>query len=102
MLQRSERRDLMNRRLMMGSLLSLAILAYGYMGPWRGHSGEPAIAKGVTAAPSVKADPAVVEQLRVVLQRHDRALSQKNLSEVMATFSTSPNTVVLGTGAAER
>jgi hypothetical protein len=87
---------------MMGSLLSLAILAYGYMGPWRDHSGEPAIAKGITAAPSVKVDPAVVEQLRAVVQRHDKALSHKSLSELMATFSASPNTVVLGTGAAER
>ena len=92
----------MNRRLTMGSLLSLAILVYGYLGPWRGRSGESADAQGTTMAPSQKADPAVVEQIRAVLQRHDKALSQKNLAGIMATFSTSPNTVVLGTGPAER
>lgn len=44
----------------------------------------------------------VVEEVRAVLQQHDKALSEKNLDALMATFSTDPKTVVLGTGAEER
>ncbi|PWT92505.1 MAG: hypothetical protein C5B55_06300 [Blastocatellia bacterium] len=49
------------------------------------------------AAPKVNAD-----EIRAVLSAHDKALSEKSLDGVMATFSTDPNTVVLGTGPEER
>ena len=43
-----------------------------------------------------------VDEIREVLVALDKALSDKNLDAVMATFSTDPNTVVLGTGIEER
>jgi len=43
-----------------------------------------------------------VDDIRAVLTAHDKALNDKNLDAVMATFSSDPNTVVLGTGAEER
>jgi ketosteroid isomerase-like protein len=45
---------------------------------------------------------AIVDEIKEVLAQHDKALSEKNLDNVMATFSTGPNTVVLGTGAEEK
>jgi ketosteroid isomerase-like protein len=44
----------------------------------------------------------VVDEVRAVLVAHDKALSEKNIDAVMATFSTEPTTVVLGTGSEER
>ena len=63
-----------------------------------------------TAAANSAAQPAaapvdqkaVVEEVRAVLQAHDKALSDKNLDAVMDTFSTDANTVVLGTGSEEK
>lgn len=57
-----------------------------------------------TAKPAAPpADPkVVVEEVKSVLQAHDKALSEKNLDAVMDTFSTDPNTVVLGTGVEEK
>jgi ketosteroid isomerase-like protein len=43
-----------------------------------------------------------VDEIREVLVAHDKALNEKNLDALMATFSTDPNTVVLGTGTEER
>ena len=48
-----------------------------------------------TATPSA-------DEIRAVLAAHDKALNEKNLDALMATFSTDPATVVLGTGAEER
>lgn len=57
-----------------------------------------------TAAPSGKNDdPQVVEAVKAVLQKHDKALNDKNLDALLATFSsTDPKSVVLGTGEGER
>ena len=49
-----------------------------------------------------KADPKVVEEVKEMLAKHDKALNDKNIDAVMATFSTDPKTVVLGTGEGER
>jgi ketosteroid isomerase-like protein len=43
-----------------------------------------------------------IDELRAVLAAHDKALNDKNLDEVMKTFSTDGNTVVFGTGVEER
>jgi ketosteroid isomerase-like protein len=54
---------------------------------------------------STKTEPKVkpsIDEIRAVLQAHDKALNDKNLDAIMATFSTAPTTVVLGTGAGER
>ena len=55
-----------------------------------------------SSAPPSSADPKVVEELKELLARHDKALSDKNLNGVMGTFSTDANTVLLGTGQGER
>lgn len=49
-----------------------------------------------------KPDPRVVEEVKATLAKHDKALNDKNIEAVMSTFSTNPNTVVLGTGEGER
>lgn len=49
-----------------------------------------------------KPDPKVVEDVKTMLAKHDKALNDKNLDALMSTFSTNPNTVVLGTGDGER
>lgn len=54
------------------------------------------------ASSGAKAAKPTVDEIRAVLQAHDKALNDKNLDAVMATFSTDPKTVVLGTGTEER
>jgi uncharacterized protein (TIGR02246 family) len=69
-------------------------------------AGEPvanaAPAPAPAAAANAPADPKVVEEVRAVLAKHDKALGEKNLEAVLETFAPAPNTVVLGTGPAER
>lgn len=68
-------------------------------------SQPPATSQAESPAPTPskpRSDPKVVEEIRMVLQRHDKALAEKNLEAVMETFVPAPNTVVLGTGTAER
>jgi ketosteroid isomerase-like protein len=55
-----------------------------------------------TSATTGKEDPKVVEDVKAVLQKHDKALNDKNLDALLATFSNDPKTVVLGTGEGER
>ncbi len=55
-----------------------------------------------TASSKPQSDPKVVEEIRGVLQQHDKALGEKNLNAIMETFSPGSNTVLLGTGNAER
>jgi uncharacterized protein (TIGR02246 family) len=56
-----------------------------------------------TATTASKADPKViVEEVKELLAKHDKALNDKDLEAVMGTFSTDPKTVVLGTGQGER
>ncbi|HEV7473621.1 MAG TPA: AtzH-like domain-containing protein [Pyrinomonadaceae bacterium] len=54
------------------------------------------------AAPAGADDPKLVEDVKAVIQKHDKALTDKNLDAVLATFSSDPKTVVLGTGEGER
>jgi ketosteroid isomerase-like protein len=49
-----------------------------------------------------KPDPKLVEEVKATLVKHDKALNDKNIEAVMSTFSTNPNTVLLGTGQGER
>ena len=57
-------------------------------------------AKTATEAPADA--KAAAEDIRALLQQHDKALSEKNLDNLLATFSSNPNTVVLGTGSEEK
>jgi ketosteroid isomerase-like protein len=62
-----------------------------------------ASADSATKPPAAPVDQrVVVDEVRSVLQAHDKALSEKNIDALMDTFSTDPNTVVLGTGTEER
>ncbi len=47
-------------------------------------------------------DPKTVAEIKEVVDRHDKALSEKNLDALMETFVAGPHTVVLGTGPGER
>jgi ketosteroid isomerase-like protein len=49
-----------------------------------------------------KPDPKMVEEVKALLAKHDKALNEKNIAAVMLTFSANPNTVLLGTGEGER
>lgn len=61
------------------------------------------MANSATNTPSTRVDKkAVVDDVRALLADHDKALNEKNLDALMATFSSNPNTVVLGTGSEER
>ena len=51
---------------------------------------------------NAKAAKPTVDEIRQVLAAHDKALNDKNLDAVMSTYSTDPNTVMLGTGTEER
>jgi uncharacterized protein (TIGR02246 family) len=55
-----------------------------------------------TSAATSAADPKVVDEIKAVLEKHDKALGEKNLDAVLETFAPAPNTVVLGTGPSER
>jgi ketosteroid isomerase-like protein len=55
-----------------------------------------------TNAAASKDDPKVVEEVKELLAKHDKALNDKNIDNIMSTFSTDANTVVLGTGQGER
>jgi len=67
-------------------------------------AGEPVANAAPTPAPaaSSSADPRVVDEIKAVLEKHDKALGEKNLDAVLETFAPAPNTVVLGTGPSER
>lgn len=65
-------------------------------------AGESA-AQNATSSPGSKVDrQVVVDEIREVLAQHDKALNEKNIDALMATYSSDPNTVLLGTGAGER
>jgi len=68
-------------------------------------TGEPVANAAPTPAPTAAAsaaDPRVVDEIKAVLEKHDKALGEKNLDAVLETFAPAPNTVVLGTGPSER
>lgn len=90
------------------TILGLACLTTALMvaceagGPNKQASGA-ATSTNATSSTTASVDKkAVVDEIRAVLAQHDKALSDKNLDALMATFSSDPNTVVLGTGSEEK
>ena len=87
------------------TILCLAFLMTTLMAAC-GAGGRSEVATSQTptaSSPSANTDKKVtLDEIREVLAQHDKALNEKNLDAVMATFSTDPKTVVLGTGAEER
>ena len=61
-----------------------------------------ATAANTNAAARTEAKKPTVDEIRAVLAAHDKALNDKNLDAIMATFSTDPTTVMMGTGSEER
>jgi ketosteroid isomerase-like protein len=57
---------------------------------------------GSAGTTSAAKDPKIVEDVKATLAKHDKALNDKNLDALMTTFSTDPQTVLLGTGEGER
>ncbi len=56
----------------------------------------------VSANTTSKPDAKTVEEIKEMLAKHDKALNDKDLDGVMATYSNNPNAVLLGTGEGER
>ena len=85
--------------------LCLAIALPVFVGACQaGGTNKEATDTAASANAAAKPSPtkATVEEIRAVLAAHDKALTEKNLDAIMATFSTNANTVVMGTGAEER
>ena len=61
-----------------------------------------ATAANTNAAPKTDVKKPTVDEIRAVLAAHDKALNDKNLDAIMATFSSDPTTVMMGTGSEER
>jgi uncharacterized protein (TIGR02246 family) len=84
-------------------LMITTMLACGADNTNRAATSGEATNRGASGSSSTKTDKkATVDEIRAVLAEHDKALSDKNLDAVMATFSSDPNTVVLGTGTEEK
>jgi uncharacterized protein (TIGR02246 family) len=64
-------------------------------------TGEP-VANAAPTPTAAAPDARVVDEIKAVLEKHDKALGEKNLDAVLETFAPAPNTVVLGTGPGER
>ena len=65
-------------------------------------AGAAAGTNAPASPPAKAAATPTADEIRAVLAAHDKALNDKNLDAVMATFSTDPTTVLLGTGTEER
>ena len=65
-------------------------------------TGTPAGTNATASPPPRAAATPTADEIRAVLAAHDKALNDKNLDAVMATFSTDQSTVFLGTGPEER
>jgi ketosteroid isomerase-like protein len=92
------------RARMLCVLCALCILSAlsGCQTPPPAANANTATTTGSPGATTAKPDPKVLEEVKELLAKHDKALNDKSLDAVMATFSFNPNTVVLGTGQGER
>ena len=88
------------RLLILCVVTTLCLMIAGCQAGGTNKSEGDAVASG-SAKPEPKVKPSI-DEIRAVLQAHDKALNDKNLDAIMATFSTAPTTVVMGTGAGER
>lgn len=89
----------MKKRLIAGSL---ALLVPALCSCQSQQSAEEKPAAVVSVAARPERDPKVVEEITSLVMEHDKALAEKNLDGVMATFTPGPETVFLGTSNAER
>ena len=82
-----------------GAVILSALISFGCQSEQPKADSSPPAASTATAS---KPDPKLVEEVKAMLAKHDKALNDKNLEAVMSTFSTNPSTVMLGTGEGER
>lgn len=92
----------MKKKLMVVSLMLAGLLLYACQSQQPETKANPNTNANSTETTASKPDPKVVEDVKALLAKHDKALNDKNIEAVMATFSTDPKTVVLGTGEGER
>ncbi len=82
-----------------GVVMLSALLIFGCQSQQPGATSNTPAASTATQN---KPDPKLVEEVKATLAKHDKALNDKNIEAVMSTFSTNPQTVLLGTGEGER
>lgn len=93
----------MIRRLVACGVSSLALaLCACQSSPTASQPTQPAAPSPAASAAAADPNPNAVDEIRAVLESHDRALGEKNLDALMETFAPASNTVVLGTGPGER
>ena len=94
----------MKQRVIILCLAISMVAIYGacQAGGTNSQSGDTAASANTTKPETKAGTKPTVDEIRQVLAAHDKALNDKNLDAVMATFSTDPSTVVLGTGSEER
>jgi ketosteroid isomerase-like protein len=93
---------MMKKMLLVAGLVLLGLLLSACQKDETSNANTSGPAAAPTDRPAAKADPKAIEDAKAVLQKHDKALNDKNLDALMATFSSDPKTVVLGTGEGER
>jgi uncharacterized protein (TIGR02246 family) len=93
----------MRKRLTCVSLVLLGLILCACQAQQAGTpSNSNTTTNSAATATAGKADPKVVEEVKELLAKHDKALNDQNLDAVMTTFANDPKTVVLGTGQGER
>jgi ketosteroid isomerase-like protein len=85
-MQLKQEEQFMSRTMMASSLIRCALVLTVFV-------------LGATVCPSQGSDRAEIAEM---LNKHDEALKQQNLDALMAMYSSSPKTVMLGTGPGER
>jgi uncharacterized protein (TIGR02246 family) len=83
-------------------ILSLTISLLTLMTACQAGGTNSSAGTNATANPPARAAATpTADEIRAVLAAHDKALNDKNLDAVMATFSTDQSTVLMGTGTEE-
>jgi len=91
---------MMPKKLAAGAIMLTALIISGCQSEQpKAESTTPAAS---TATQNKPPDPKLVEEVKAMLAKHDKALNDKSIDAVMSTFSSEPTTVLLGTGDGER
>jgi ketosteroid isomerase-like protein len=92
---------------MLKSRLLVAVISLAGLFLWACQSKTPEVQTSANANSNAPAankpvDPKVVEEVKEMLTKHDKALNDQNIDAVVDTFSNDPKVVMLGTGQGER
>jgi len=91
---------MITRLILTASAFAVFLMMCGCQSAQSNVAAEPT--KGTNSTATTKPDPKVVDDIKELLAKHDKALGEKNVDDVLGTFSADANTVVLGTGQGER